>query len=202
MTKNSRWSLSPSWSKIPHLPSSFLVVLLRTKFHVPKFSILKYNGNLVEDYIMYQQVQKFVRRKFVAYKFFVQIWAKISLAPPNDCLLLYVCVWYIKITLILSYSAKWCKTAARCPELVHKKAWRQWTFWLTCHQLLEQLTLDLPSETLDIRSNQMLKRNPYVLDCHDVLRALPEVRSDGVNLLCKCSIRNCWKSRRRLDARP
>jgi len=42
-------------------------------------------GNMVEENIMYQQLQKICSGKFVAYKFFGQIWensGKISFAPP------------------------------------------------------------------------------------------------------------------------
>jgi len=49
-------------------------------------------GNMVEENIMYQQLQKICRGNVCTKKFFGQIWenpVKIIFAPPKNCLLLH-----------------------------------------------------------------------------------------------------------------
>ena len=51
--------------------------------------------NIVEENVMYQQLQKICRGKVCTKKFFGQIWqnlGKISFAPPKNCLLLHLWV--------------------------------------------------------------------------------------------------------------
>jgi len=63
-------------------------------------------GNIVEENVMYQQLQKICRGKACTKKFFGQIWenpGKIFFAPPKNCLLLHLWLtrpWSIRNALI------------------------------------------------------------------------------------------------------
>jgi len=51
-------------------------------------------GNMVEENVMYQQLQKICRGEVCTKKFFGQIWEnprKIFFTPPKNCLLLHLC---------------------------------------------------------------------------------------------------------------
>jgi len=52
-------------------------------------------GNMVEENVMCQQLQKICRGKVCTKKFFGNIWenpGKIFFAPPKNCLLLHLCI--------------------------------------------------------------------------------------------------------------
>ena len=52
-------------------------------FSSTNFSILQVYGNLVEENIIYRELQKFVARKFVVEKVFGKIWAKYPFHPKK-----------------------------------------------------------------------------------------------------------------------